>query len=223
MRNRARARSPARGYEETRARATRDPLPSGCTNRPSGRMSTENTRDVAHEPIRCFLLGPLRWRRQWLMRRRHAGAPCRTRNAGHRAKVEIGGAGFPIPPPAKSPTPEWMSYADDVRWPPACDVCGYLFAEADERSCSFVGSTGICRAGSDAPTGGSPVTSSSSADDSEPSLGGAVTPIPLGRARRRCSVARRVRPDSPPSIPRRPRRRRPCWRRNARRRRCGRR
>ena len=30
-----------------------------------------------------------------------------------------------------------MSYADDGRWPSACDVCGHPFAEADERLLFF--------------------------------------------------------------------------------------
>jgi len=92
---------------------------------------------VPHEPIRCFLLEPLRWRRRWLMRRSQAGAPCRSRNAEHRAKIEIEGVEFPIPAPPKPPAPGWARHGEDPRWPVVCDLCPYEFQEADERLLFF--------------------------------------------------------------------------------------
>jgi hypothetical protein len=92
---------------------------------------------MPHEPIRCFLLHPLPRRRQWLLRRSHAGAVCRSRTGEHRAKVRIEDGEFPHPPPPKSEAPEWIRYRDDPRWPTRCDFCDYLFTPRDERLLFF--------------------------------------------------------------------------------------
>jgi hypothetical protein len=92
---------------------------------------------MPHPPIRCFLLEPLARRRQWLMRRSHAGEPCSSRNAEHRAKVEIEQSEFPIPTPPRPAAPEWTRFRDDPRWPAHCERCGYAFAENDERLVFF--------------------------------------------------------------------------------------
>lgn len=91
---------------------------------------------MPHEPIRCFLLHPSLRRRQWLMRRSHAGSVCRSRNGEHRAKVRIEDSDFPNPPP-KPEMPEWTRHRDDPRWPTRCDFCDYEFAPADERLLFF--------------------------------------------------------------------------------------
>jgi hypothetical protein len=92
---------------------------------------------MPHPPLRCFLLEPLARRRQWLLRRSHEGAPCRTRNREHRAKTEIEDADFPLPPPPRTAEPEWTRFRDDPRWPLACDFCDYAFCESDERVLLF--------------------------------------------------------------------------------------
>ena len=92
---------------------------------------------MPHEPIRCSLLDPLARRRQWLMRRSHAGGPCRSRNAEHRAKVEIEAGEFPIPAPPKPAVPEWIGFRHDLRWPAHCELCGYPFSDNDERLLFF--------------------------------------------------------------------------------------
>jgi len=53
MRNRAKAKTPRRGYEETLSRATREPMLGGCTHRPFGRKSTEKPPHP-HEPTAAF-------------------------------------------------------------------------------------------------------------------------------------------------------------------------
>ena len=71
------------------------------------------------------------------MRRSHAGKTCRSKNAEHRAKVEIEQGEFPSPPPEKSSVPEWTRHRDDPRWPRRCDFCDYEFSERDERLLFF--------------------------------------------------------------------------------------
>ena len=66
------------------------------------------------------------------MRRSHAGPHCQTKNAQHRAKVEIETGLLALPPVPAPPGPEWMEYRGDPRWPVACEFCGHLFGEDDE-------------------------------------------------------------------------------------------
>ena len=88
---------------------------------------------MPHEPIRCFLLEPMPRRRRWLLRRSFAGAPCRSRNSEHRAKVAIADDDWPLPPPPKPAEPEWLRHRDDPRWPELCELCDHRFAESDGR------------------------------------------------------------------------------------------
>lgn len=92
---------------------------------------------MPHDPIRCFWLEPLARRRRWLMRRSHAGRHCATRNAQHRAKVEIERGELPLPPIRSDPVPEWTHHSDDPRWPARCEFCAHVFGEEDERLLFF--------------------------------------------------------------------------------------
>lgn len=71
------------------------------------------------------------------MRRSHHGERCTTQNLEHRAKVAIEDGELAIPAPPKSAEPEWRRHAGDPRWPVACEFCGHLFSERDERLLFF--------------------------------------------------------------------------------------
>ncbi len=92
---------------------------------------------MPHDPTPCFWLEPTTRRRQWLMRRSHGGLHCRTKNAQHRAKVEIEEGALPLGPAPREAEPEWLRFRDDPRWPRVCEFCAHEFREGDEHLLFF--------------------------------------------------------------------------------------